>query len=160
MEGCSFLEAHLSLIGMMEEVQNGAISVGDIKEVILNHDLEALLVECMDHTSTLLASRIARKTCWLKIWDLSLDLGKQGTVAMQSLFGEMTRPVFGPTPCTYCSESTITTSYFEHFIQHHHSGHEKSPDDFVHALSVENPDLSLFMRHFPPVRTPPFSQQT
>ena len=52
-----------------------------------------------DAQSTALAAEIASSTSWLKLWDMALDHGHQGTVSLQALFRELTRPAFGSKPC-------------------------------------------------------------
>ena len=117
-EGCSFLEAHLLLEGFVARVKDGSSSIRELKKELLNIDSINLLEECKIHHSTYLAAKIATSTSWLKIWDLALDLGPRGTLAIQLLFKTMTRPVFGSAACSLCQQS-ISTTFFDHIITHH-----------------------------------------
>ena len=48
------------------------------------------LCDAQNHQSTALAAEIASSTSWLKLWDMALDHGHQGTVSLQALFRELT----------------------------------------------------------------------
>ena len=115
LEGCSFLEAHLGLEGIVVRVKDGSLLPRKIKDELLLSDQTTLLNNCNTHVSSNLAAKIATSTNWLKIWDTALDFGQRGTKAIQSLFKEMTRPVFGNIPCSLCDQSIPeSTPYLDH----------------------------------------------
>ena len=74
-----------------------------------------------------------------------MDLGPSGTLAIQSLYREMTRPAFGPSPCPRCPISDIDV-LFDHFVIHHSPF--QSSNDFLTSLTAENPDLSVYVNFF------------
>ena len=82
-------------------------------------DWEKCLREAQNHQSTALAAEIASSTSWLKLWDMALDHGHQGTVSLQALFRELTRPTFGSKPCHRCDIDHLHEPYFNHFISSH-----------------------------------------
>ena len=113
--------------------------------MICNRDRDELQSEALKHKSTILASKVATSTSWLKLWDAALDLGPSGTLAIQSLYREMTRPAFGPSPCPRCPISDIDV-LLDHFVIHHSPF--QSSNDFLTSLTAENPDLSVYVNFF------------
>ena len=148
-EGCRYLESHLHLCSMTERVLKSQISTQEIRKLIIKHDQNTLLTDSRTHISTSLASEVASKTSWLKIWDTFLDCGQKGTLAIQSFYRELTRPVFSSTPCKHCEIKTISTPYFEHFIQEHLKGQKRSSKDFTDVLS-ESSNLCQHLHLFSP----------
>ena len=56
-------------------------------------DWEACITEASHHSSTAVASQIASKASWMKLWDMALDRGPCGT-PLQALYRKLTRPQF------------------------------------------------------------------
>ena len=49
-------------------------------------------------------------------------MGPKGTSFMQSLYKELTRPIYGPKPCPQCiNASDIEHPYFHHYVYEHMS---------------------------------------
>ena len=145
LEGCVFLESYLGLEGLTGKVESLEIGCRGVRRVICNRDRDELQSEALKHKSTILASKVATSTSWLKLWDVALDLGPSGTLAIQSLYREMTRPAFGPSPCPRCPISDIDV-LFDHFVIHHSPF--QSSNDFLTSLTAENPDLSVYVNFF------------
>ena len=77
---------------------------------------------------------------------MALDHGHQGTVSLQSLFRELTRPAFGSKPCHRCEIDHIHEPYFNHFISSH-STIGVSPTTIVRQLADGDLDV-LFAKQF------------
>ena len=114
-EGSHFLESHLGLKGLVEQAMEGNCSTKELKSEVVNRDMDILHSSCMEHISTRVATRIATKCSWLKLWDAALDRGTPGTTALQNLYKAMTRPLHGPSLCPKCEVSDLMDkSVFEH----------------------------------------------
>ena len=110
------------------------------------------MATCLEHRSTKNAAKIATYTSWLKLWDRALDSGPVGSEAMQNLYREMTRPLFGPNPCPRCSEVSLenTLSYFEHYVTEHLKTTTSltSVDEISSLLTSQDPDLTPIIKLF------------
>ena len=104
-----------------------------IKKLVFESDWKACLSEASQHQSTSLAAKIATHTTWLKLWDMALDHGTQGTTALQALYHTLTRPSFGQKPCRFCDNHSTKLFHFEHFITCH-TPRERAQIFFVHFL--------------------------
>ena len=119
-------DAPSGLEGIVARVKDGSFSPRGIKDELLLSDQTTLLDDCNTHVS----SKIATSTNWLKIWDTAIDFGQRGTKAIQSLFKEMTRPVFGSIPCSLCDQLIPeSTLYFDHYVNEHIQGQEMTKED-------------------------------
>jgi NAD-dependent DNA ligase len=85
------------------------------------------------------ASRVAETADWITLWDKAMDHGPQGTTIIQSLFKEMTRPIFGPKPCPFCDE-TDETHYFDHMTRCHTPLRCPAEEVLETIYSTEKPD--------------------
>ena len=97
-EGSHFFESHLGLKGLVEQAKEGNCSTRELKNEVVNRDMEILHSSCMEQISTRVAARIATKCSWLKLWDAALDRGTPDTIALQNLYKEMTWPSHGTQP--------------------------------------------------------------
>ena len=121
LDGCLFLENKLGLSGLTQKVKTSSISNTVVKKVILESDRKQRILLASSHESTSLASDVANTLNFLKLWDTALDYGPKGTSAIQRLYKEITRPIYGLKPCPRCDASDITHPYFHHFIKEHTS---------------------------------------
>ena len=110
------------------------------------------MAACLEHRSTKNAAKIATDVSWLKLWDRALDSGPVGSEAMQNLYRELTRPLFGPNPCPRCSEVDLenSSSYFEHYVTKHLKTitNLTSVDEISSLLTSQDPDLSPIIKLF------------
>ena len=67
----------------MKKIKEGSSSSREVKKELIELDSSSLVAELTTHSSTSLAAEIAESTCWLKIWDLALYFGLQGTSAIK-----------------------------------------------------------------------------
>ena len=117
---CVSLEDKLECHGIIQEVLDGNSVCGrGMTRLIVKTDWGKCLRDAQNHQSTALAAEIASSTSWLKLWDMALDHGHQGTVSLQALFRELTRPAFGSKPCHRCDIDHLHEPYFNHFISSH-----------------------------------------
>ena len=65
------------------EAKEGVLNPKYLKNVI-NKDWQDLLSSGQSHKSTIHAAKIADNSSWLKLWDLSLDWGPSGTIAIST----------------------------------------------------------------------------
>ena len=134
-----------SLEGIVARVKDGSFSPRGIKDELLLSDQTTLLDDCNTHVS----SKIATSTNWLKIWDTTIDFGQRGTKAIQSLFKEMTRPVFGSIPCSLCDQLIPeSTPYFDHYVNEHIQGQEMTKEDIEKTLTSPSLDLAPIITLF------------
>ena len=136
----------------MDRATTESCSAVELKKEILKKDRGKLMATCLEHRSTKNAAKIATYTSWLKLWDRALDSGPVGSEAMQNLYREMTRPLFGPNPCPRCSEVSLenTPSYFEHYVTEHLKTTTSltSVDEISSLLTSQDPDLTPIIKLF------------
>ena len=146
---CHSLESKLNCSGLTNKVVSSDLSdfgsLRGIKEHILKQDHLKTLAEASSHRSTSLAAKVASEVNWLKLWDLALDHGIQGTSALQALYRTLTTPSFGPSSCPHCTEN-FALPYFDHFI----SSHSALPnsDLVLNLLCSESPDIFIHAKCF------------
>ena len=116
-EECLSLKDKVGCIGGTQDVLDGnsASACGRTK-LIAEKDWEKCLCDAQIHQSTHIVAKIASSTSRLKLWDMALDHGQQGTVSLQTLFREISRPCYGSTPCHRCNIKSLEEDYFYHFI--------------------------------------------
>ena len=116
-------------------------------------DQTTLFNDCNTHVSSNLAAKIATSTkrSGTQPWTLA-----RGTKATQSLFKEMTRPMFGSIPCSQCYQSIPeSTPYFDHYVNEHIQGQEMTKEDIKKTLSLYHPSWTLHLSlHCFPLRPP------
>ena len=83
---------------------------------------------------------IATNVSWLKLWDMALDHGPQGTNCLQALYRELTRPQFQKGVCHLC-DTVFNSPYFHHYILSH--TRLSKPELLISSLS--SADLDIFM---------------
>ncbi len=149
-DSCVFLENTLDLSGTLEKISTQQTCPRNIKLELTKADRCSLIEVSTHHESTRMAAEIAKCTNWLRIWDEALDLGKKGTTVIQSLFREMTRPVFGSTPCYHCPDTTsLSHSYFEHYLAVHVHHNSISTNDILERLTATPPEISELLELLP-----------
>ena len=79
MENCEFLEDSVGVCGLTKDVLNGSILARVVKAITEEEDLHNLLAVASQHPSTPIAASIAARMSWLKLWDVALDWGVNGT---------------------------------------------------------------------------------
>ena len=105
---------------------------------------EKCLRDAQNHQNTAVAAEIASSTSCIKLWDMALDHGHQGTVA---LFRELTRPTVGSKPCHRCDIDHLHEPYFNHFISSSsHSTIGVSPTTIVRLLADGDRDVFMFAK--------------
>ena len=138
---CASLENKVGCNGMTQDVlDSNSVSARGRTKLIAETDWERCLCDAKNHQSTRIVAEIASSTSWLKLWDMSLDHGQQGTLSLQAVFRELSRPCFGSTPCPRCDISSIEEQYFHHFITCH-STLQVSPSTIIRLLAEGNWDL-------------------
>ena len=88
------MEEKLSSKGHTDSLLGGMSSFHGTKREVLQTDFSACIMEASHHNSTSLASQIAFEMSWMKLWDMALDQGRHGTISLQALYWELTRPQF------------------------------------------------------------------
>jgi hypothetical protein len=71
--------------------------------------------------------------------------GPRGTTIIQSLFKEMTRPIFGPKPCPFCDETQFY-NYFDHMTRCHTPLRSPAKEVLETIYSTEKPDWVANMK--------------
>ena len=79
------------------EILTSPVSWRQMQERILSADKELRLEDSNIHQSLKHLSTIHSELSWLKIWDMALDHGVQGTRNALCLFNSLCRPLFGNT---------------------------------------------------------------
>ena len=97
-------------------------------------DQTTLFNDCNTHVSSNLAAKIATSTkrSGTQPWTLA-----RGTKAIQSLFKEMTRPMFGSIPCSQCDQSIPESTPY--YVNEHIQGQEMTKEDIKKTLSLPGP---------------------
>ena len=131
----SFENVKVGCDGMTQDVlDNNSVNVRGRTKLIVEIDWEKCLCDAKNHQSTQIVAEIASSTSWLKLWDMALDHGQQGTLSLQALFRELSRPCFGSTPCLRCDITSLEEQYFYHFISSH-SNLQVSPSTIIRLLA-------------------------
>ena len=96
---------------------NSETTPKEVKKHILKVDWETCVSTAGQRSSTIVAARISSSASWLKLWDVALDHGPQGTSALQPLYRTITKPKTGQN-CSICG-SIVEDTYFEHYTINH-----------------------------------------
>ena len=140
-EECLSLEDKVGCNGVTQDILDGySASVWGRTKLIAEKDWEKCLCDAQIHQGTHGVSKIASSTSWLKLWDMALDHGQQGTLSLQTLFQEPSRPCYGSTPCHRCNIESLEEHYFYHFISSH-SNVGVSPSSIIRQLADGDPDV-------------------
>ena len=99
---CCAMEGRLVSKSVTDALLSGMFDLRGIKKGVLLVDWSICITEASHHSSTILASQIASKTSWLKLWDMALDQGPRSTNHLQALYRELSRPQFKPDTCHLC----------------------------------------------------------
>ena len=89
----------LDRIGSTNALLSVQSTLKEIKRQVLQMDWEACITEGSHHSGTAVASQIASKASWMRLWDMALDHGASGTRSLQALYRKLTRPQFQPSTC-------------------------------------------------------------
>ena len=114
--------SNLSMIPTSLEklILTSPVSWRQMQERILSADKELQLEHSNIHQSLKHLSTIHSELSWLKIWDMALDHGIQGTRNALCLFNTLSRPLFGNRLCPHCETSVLEDlTYLEHLICDH-----------------------------------------
>ena len=146
-EECLSLEDKVGCNGVTQDVLDGnSASARGRTKLIVKMDWEKCLCDAQSHQSTHVVAEIASSTSWLKLWDMALDHGQQGTLSLQTLFRELSRPCYGSKPCHRCDIESLEEHYFHHFISSH-SNISVSPSTIIHQLADGDPDVFRVAKH-------------
>ena len=117
---CLPLEEKLDCHGITQEVLDGNL-VGrhGMAKLVAEADWKKCLHDALDHQSSAAAAEIATSTSRLKLWDMALDHGCNGTASLQAMFWELTRPAVRAAPCYCCDIDKLNGPYFNHFSSSH-----------------------------------------
>ena len=83
---CHAMEGRLVSNSVTDVLLSGMSDLRAIKKEVLQVDWSTCITEASHHSSTILASQIASKMSWLKLWDMALDQGPHGTNHLQALY--------------------------------------------------------------------------
>jgi hypothetical protein len=149
-ESCKSLESRFNCTGLTSQVISSDFSdfgsFTAMKKHVMDQDHSKTIAEASAHGSTSVAARIASEVSWLRLWDLALDHGQQGTAALQGLYRTLTAPSFGQSPCPHCSIEDYRQPYFEHFVSYHSPF--SSSDFIVNLLCNSHPDIFIHAKYF------------
>ena len=138
------MEHSLDCDGVTDTVLNSETTPKEVKKHILKVDWETCVSTASQHSSTIVAARICSSTSWLKLWDMALDHGPQGTSALQALYRTTTKPKTGQN-CSVCG-STVEDTYFEHYTINHTP--ISNPELVINCLAKESTKVFDYARHF------------
>ena len=146
-EECLSLEDKVGCNGVTQDVLDGnSASARGRTKLIVKMDWEKCLCDAQSHQSTHVVAEIASSTSWLKLWDMALDHGQQGTLSLQTLFRELSRPCYGSKPCHRCDIESLEEHYFHHFISSH-LNITVSPSTIIRQLADGDPDVFRVAKH-------------
>ena len=110
-------------------------------KLVVEADWKKCLRDALDHQSSAAAVEIATSTSRLKLWDMALDHGCNGTASLQAMFREPTRPAVESKPCYRCDIDQLNGPYFNHFLSSHCTIHV-TPSTIIRLLA--DGDQSIF----------------
>ena len=139
---CRAMEGRLVSNGVTDALLSGMSDLHVIKKGVLLVDWSTCITEASHHSSTIVASQIASKMSWLKLWDMALDQGPRGTNHLQALYRELTRPQFKPDTCHLC-ESQMNVPYF-----HHYHTPLQDPDNVINSLIHSSLQIFEYAKHY------------
>ena len=85
----------------------------------MKQDWQITLEKGHKRDSTRIATQIANKVSWLKLWDAMLDEGVHGTVRLQSLYKAITWPKVGNISVCPSCEWESNTHLLPHLLEIH-----------------------------------------
>ena len=142
---CQAMEGKLDSIGSTNALLSAQSTLKEIKRQVLQMDWEACITEASHHSSTAVASQIAAKASWTKLWDMTLDHGPCGTCSLQAIYRKLTRPQFQSSTCHVCG-SEIDTPLFHHYTLCHTS--ISDPELIINSLLSASSDIFVYAKHF------------
>ena len=102
--------------GVTQDVLDGnSASAHGRTKLIVEMDWEKYLCGTQGHQSTHVVAEIASFTSWLKLLDMVLDHGQQGTLSLQTFFQKLSRPCYGSTLYLCFDIKSLEEHYFHHF---------------------------------------------
>ena len=122
-------------------------SMCEVSRKSLENQTGMSLSDAKHHQSTTEVAKIATTTTWLKLLDLALDHGVQGTAFLQTLFRILTHPTVGSKPCHLCEIDVQQVAYSEHYISQH-SSLTVSLDVIIKKLSDGDTNLFMYAKQF------------
>ena len=140
-EQCRHLESVYE-INFTSEILTSADSWASIQKRILSADKELRVNRANTRRSLKHLSAIHSEISWLKIWDMVLDYGIQGSKSALCLFGTLSHPLFGDRPCPRCKTSIPeNVTYLEHLTCNHQELELSSVEKIMELLISASPDL-------------------
>ena len=140
-EQCRHLESVYE-INFTSEILTSADSWASIQKRILSADKELRVNRANTRRSLKHLSAIHSEISWLKIWDMVLDYGIQGSKSALCLFGTLSHPLFGDRPCPRCKTSIPEdVTYLEHLTCNHQELELSSVEKIMELLISASPDL-------------------
>ena len=91
---CKFLDEVLGTNFTEELLSNPHLSLKDLKRRIISADYLKNLKAAEDHPSQKYVAQIEEMNVWLKLWDMALDHGTEGTKAVLAILKALCRSVF------------------------------------------------------------------
>ena len=140
-EQCRHLESVYE-IKFTSEILTSADSWASIQKRILSADKELRVNRANTRRSLKHLSAIHSEISWLKIWDMVLDYGIQGSKSALCLFRTLSHPLFGDRPCPRCKTSIPEdVTYLEHLTCNHQELELSSVEKIMELLISASPDL-------------------
>ena len=114
---CLFLEDHLSIKAVQAclRVPDMAATAKDYTKQLLTIDSNLSFEEADGHPSLKHILEVKERVSWLKVFDMALDHGSNGTQAVQNILKMLYVPLFGDRVCRHCgTHITREVTYAEH----------------------------------------------
>ena len=127
--------AQLPVISEREEERNHMARLGCL------HFWGQWAQQCCYNTA--IATQIAADASWMKMWDMALDHGPQGTECLQAIYWELTKQQFQKGICHHCG-TPFHGPYFHHFTTAH--THLSDPEQISSLLCTES-DIFTYAKH-------------
>ena len=131
-----------AIVIITSEILTSADSWASIQKRILSADKELRVNRANTRRSLKHLSAIHSEISWLKIWDMVLDYGIQGSKSALCLFRTLSHPLFGDRPCPRCKTSIPEdVTYLEHLTCNHQELELSSVEKIMELLISASPDL-------------------
>ena len=145
---CKFLASHFEpLQNLTEEIlsnlNSNEPSVRSVREHILSADRTNVLSLSVGHPSLFYPLKIARNHGWVKLWDVALDHGLNGTRAGLAILKLLSLTVFSDRRCPVDDCEHIVpegTPFYTHFTECH--------TDFESSHTLSELIINLSPEHF------------
>ena len=136
---CRWLESHFLHDSGVRSITDISI-VKEAEPILHKLDEIGILRAAADHPSL---ANILKIPNWLQVWDMALDRGCAGTVAVQKLLRFLSEPLFGDRKCKRCLNAIEPHLTFADHVITCQSLPALSVDHLISA--VNNVDDSIFI---------------